>query len=171
MNDYTSDVVIHILCKDTLDARVSEDEVVLLNSLPTEEIIPILQRVFYQEHDDVVKSRAFDAIVSIQAFDKVQFLLNLLNLSSPGWRAAYCEELSRFHDARAIAQFCEILEDDPDPDLRYVAAESLAKVGDSAATKVLKYAQKHDKGKDYEGFRVADMASQALQQIRKRLDT
>jgi predicted RNA-binding protein with PUA domain len=70
MNDYTSDVVIHILYKDTLDARVSEDEVVLLNSLPTEEIIPILQRVFYQEHDDVVKSRAFDAIVSIQAFEK-----------------------------------------------------------------------------------------------------
>ncbi len=144
-------IVKRILYKGTHDAEVSEDEAALLNSLPAEEVIPILQRVFYQERD-VIQSRAFTAIMSIQAFDKVKFLLDLINLSSPSWRAAYCEELSRFHDARAITQLCEMLEDDSDPDLRYVAAESLGKMGDATAVEALEYAQKHDKGKNMTDF-------------------
>jgi HEAT repeat protein len=168
MQELVSDVVTRMLYKESLDVELLESEVALLNSFPAESVIPILQSIFYREHDDVIKSRAFDAITSVQAFDRVQFLLDLLNLSSYGWRAVYCEELSHFHDVRAIAQLCEILLDDPDPNIRYTAAKSLAEIGDATAIEALEYAQKHDKGKDFEGFPVADMARQALQQIRKR---
>jgi HEAT repeat protein len=171
MQELVSDVVMRILYKESLDVELLESEVALLNSFPTANVVPVLQSIFYREHDDVVKSRTFHAITSVQAFDTVQFLLNLLNLSSYGWRAAYCEELSRFHDVRAIAQLCEILLDDPDPNMRYTAAKSLAEVGDSTAVEALEYAQANDTGTDFEGFPVAEMAKQALQQIRNRANT
>ena len=89
----------------------------------------------------------------------------------PHWgmdHLAYCRELSRFHDARAIGKLSAILLTDPDPDMRYTAAESLAIVADITATAALEYAQAHDTGTDFEGFPIAKMASQALQHIRSR---
>ncbi len=53
--------------------------------------------------------------------------------------------------------------------MRYVAAESLAKIGDTSATEPLEYAEKYDKGEDFEGFPVAEMAREALTKIRSRM--
>ena len=111
--------------------------------------------------------------MAIEEFDRVKFLLDLLaqpstDWRSEGWRWAYCEALSRFHDPRAIATLCKLLLEDPDPDIRYVAAESLGIIGDETAVEALKIARKNDKGRDFEGFPISKAAGQALRQIRRR---
>ena len=128
-----------------------------------------MRDIFERESNAKVRGRAFYAILTIQGFDRVQFLLDLFEGSSIDWQIAYYEELSRFHDSRAIAKLCNILLEDSDPDMRYTAAESLAEIGDSTAIAALEYAQANDSGTDYEGFPIADMAGEALQRIRSRI--
>ena len=182
MQEFVKDIVMRILYKQSPDIDLSEHEAALLDSLPPVESIPLLREIFDHEPDEAVKSRTFDAILAIRGFDRVQFLLDLLDqawidLQSAydwrlvGWRLAYCRQLARFPDPRAIAKLCAILRHDPDPDMRYTAAESLAEVGDATAIAALEYAQAHDPGTDYEGFPIARMAGQALQQIRSRAHT
>jgi HEAT repeat protein len=168
MDTFIREVVL-ITVKSSSSVELTNSESEFLNSFPASKVIPVLQELFENETDPTIKSRAFDAILVIQEFDKVQFLVDVLNKLSSGWRAACCGELSRFQDKRAIAALCDVLLHDSDPDVRYTAAESLAINGDRTAVEVLEYAKKHDTGEDYEGFRVADMASEALEQIRSRI--
>jgi HEAT repeat protein len=148
--------------------EITESDAEFFNSLPVSEVAPTLLEIFKTTTDPSVESRAFDALLKLKQFDKVQFLIDLFNKSSVDWRIACCRGLSRFQDPRAIVKLCDALLYDNDPDVRYVAAESLAIIGDHTAIAALEYAKAHDTGKDYEGFRVADMARQALEQIHAR---
>jgi HEAT repeat protein len=170
MNDYVKDVVMQVIYKKSPIIDLSKQEIDLLNSLPADRLVSVLQDIFAKESNATIRGRAFFAILAIQAFDRVQFLLDLFEGSSIEWQIAYCEELSRFHDPRAIAKLCSILLEDSDPDMRYTAAESLAKIGDARAIRALEYARDNDTGNDYEGFPIADMASEALQKIRSRIN-
>jgi HEAT repeat protein len=169
MDNTTRITVLHIV-NDRLSINLSEIDIDILNhKLPADEVVSILIEVFNNESDDTIKSRAFDAILSIIEFDRIGFLIDLFSVSPFGWQAACCRELSRFHDNRAITKLCDILLKEPNADLRYLAAEGLARIGDAAAIEPLRYAQNNDIGQDYEGFRVSDMASQALQQVLSRM--
>ncbi len=77
--------------------------------------------------------------------------------------------MATFQDARAITKLCTVLETDEDPDVRYVAAESLGDIGDRSTFSVLDHASKYDTGVDYEGFAVSRAAQEALDRIRQRL--
>ncbi len=173
MSTSTRETIMSILYKRAPEVTLCEYEVALLNSLPPAESIPMLLAIFEQEADDRAQSRAFEAILAIEEFDIVKFLLDLLaqpstDWRSSDWRLAYCEALSRFHDSRAIATLCKHLLEDPDPDMRYVAAESLGIIGDETAIEALEIARKNDKGRDFEGFPISKMAGKALRQIRSR---
>ena len=170
MNDYVMTAVDKIIYKDSLDTELSESDISLLNSFPAEEVVLALRVLFDKIHDDVVKSRSFHAILSIQKFDKVKFLIDIFEESSIDWQIAYCRALAQFHDSRAITKLCRVLLENTNADTRYVAAESLSEIGDSTATAALEYAQENDTGEDYEGFLVADMARQALLKIKNRTE-
>jgi hypothetical protein len=170
MNDYIRNTITQIVYKNDLDINLSDAEIDLLNSLPVDEVAPILVTIFKQESDLDTKSRAYHGILALEHFDRVQFLLDMLESSSVDWYFAYCKDLAFFHDRRAMAKLCNILLEDPEPDLRYVAAESLAEMGDTTAIAALEYAQHNDTGCDFEGFPIAEMAGQAIQKIRERLN-
>jgi HEAT repeat protein len=169
MNDLVKNATMQIIYKKSSVMDLSKQEIDLLNSFPVDKVVPTLREIFEKEDNATVRGRAFYAILTIQGFDRVQFLLDLFEGSSTDWQIAYCRELSRFHDSLAIAKLCNILLEDADPDMRYVAAESLAEIGDSTAIAALEHAQEHDTGTDYEGFPIADIAGEALQKIRSRI--
>lgn len=148
--------------------EITKSDAEFFNSLPVSEVAPALLEIFENTTNSTTRSRVFDALLKLEGFDKVQFLIELFDRSSDGWPAACCRHLSEFRDRRAIAKLCDVLLHDSDPDVRYVAAESLAIIGDHTAIEALERATAHDTGKDYEGFRVADMARQALEQIHAR---
>jgi HEAT repeat protein len=170
MDDFSTLVkeVTSIIINNRSPVEIFEYESELFNSLPANEVVPALLEVMNTTTDLSIESRAFDALLKIQDFDKVGFLIGLFNKSDVDWRIACGRNLSRFQDSRAVAKLCDVLLHDSDADIRYVAAESLAKIGDHTAIEALIYAIANDTGKDYEGFRVSDMANQALQQIRER---
>jgi HEAT repeat protein len=169
MNNHVKDVVMQVIYKKSPIINPSKQDIDLLNSLPVERVVPILRDVFDKESNPTVRGRAFYAILSVQGFDCVQFLLDLFEGSSIDWQIAYCKELSHFHDSRAIAKLCSILLEHSNPDMRYTAAESLAEIGDSTAMAALEHARETDTGTDYEGFPIADIASEAFQKIQSRI--
>lgn len=136
--------------------------------MPAFQVEEALTEIFWETTDRFAKSRAFDALLKLRDFDKVKFLTNLYDKSSPDWRYVCCQSLAEFHDERAGAKLIEVVQNDPDPDVRYAATEALAEIGDLTAVDALEYVKENDRGVDYEGFSVADMAVEALQKIYAR---
>lgn len=161
MHTLTNEVIRRIVYNPSPEVDLAEQDVAQLNALAVEDAIPILRTIFEHERAPNAQSRAFD---------RVQFLLNLLDLSSNGWRGASCHSLAHFPDPRARAALCPMLLHDPDPHIRSTAAESLAVIGDTMTIAALERTQATDTGTDGEGFRIADAARNALQEIRGRMD-
>lgn len=154
---------------NSIPTSITEDEASLFNSFPVNQAIPVLQKLFRETSDTTIESRIFDAILKIKDFDKVQFLIDLFKESSIDWRIICCKHLAKFQDKRAINKLCEIVMTDDDPDVRYCATESLSIIGDTTAITVLEQVNLYDTGEDYEGFRVSDMARQAIEIIKNRI--
>jgi len=168
-NDHILTTINRIIYDSPLDADLQSTDVALLNSFPINEVIAILLDMFYREKDVIVKSKIYNAILSIKSFDTVRLLLDIFEQSSIDWRTVYCRSLSKFRDSRAIDKLCSVLFEGTDSNMRYVAAESLAEIGDSTAISALEYAQNNDIGEDFEGFPVAEMARDSLIKIINRI--
>lgn len=158
-----------VIYNDPLNAELSSEDVDLLNSLPSDEIASILKSMFDVEKDFIVRSKIYEAILVLENLDTVQFLLDIFEQSPISWQTIYCRSLSKFKDSRAITKLCDVLLKSKDSNMRYVAAESLAEIGDSTAIPALEYAQKNDAGVDFEEFPISDMAREALIKIRSKL--
>lgn len=166
MNSSVSNIIMKTI--KSIPVEITGGEEALFNSLPTNAVVATLQELIHSESDPIIVSRAFDALLKMKSFDKVQFLISLSDENPQKWRFTCCQALSKFQDPRAVKKLCEIVMKDDDPDVRYVATESLAEIGDETAVPILEYLSIHDTGEDYEGFRVADMANQAIQRIQIR---
>ncbi len=169
MNGTVGDIVTQTI--KSIPVEITDGEADLFNSLPTDEVVSALKGLVNSELDRSIISRAFDALLKVDGLDKVQFLINLADENPQRWRIVCCRNLSRFRDERAIAKLCDTVKNNDDPDVRYAAAESLGIIGDETAIAALEYVEIHDNGKDWEGFRVADMASEAIKRIRGRMST
>ena len=170
MNAFVREVT-SIVINNRSPVEITKSEAELFNSLPVNDVIPALQEIFQNSPDASIESRAFDAILKMAAFDRVQFLVEFMDKASASWRAACCRRLATFPERRAIAKLCDVLLHDDAPDVRYAAVEALAIIGDETALAALAYAAKNDTGQDYEGFRVADIAQQTLQHIRSKAES
>lgn len=168
--DQTLDTLRNMIYAKSLNSKIAKPDVRLLNTLPLNRSVALLQDIFDKESDSTVKSRAFHAILSIRKLDKVQFLLDVFDKSSIDWQIAYCRAFARFYDSRATKKLQQLLLECEDPDIRFVAVETLGEIGDSGVIEALEYAQKNDNGTDFEGFRIADVASEALTKIRDRIN-
>jgi len=157
-----------IIGDGTPSVEISAQEADFLNSLPTSHVASILKDIFHSTTDLVVESRSFDALLKLRDFDRVGFLIDLYDMSSIDWRCACCRHLVEFPDKRAVSKLASIVQNDPDPDVRYSAAEALAESGDLAVIDALKYAKENDQGMDYEGFPIKNIAERAIQKIRDR---
>ncbi|MEW6738081.1 MAG: HEAT repeat domain-containing protein [Acidobacteriota bacterium] len=151
------------------DVELTATELNLLNSLPSDGVISALLTIFNEETDPTRRSRAYYALLNLQAFDAVQFLITLFDTSDVDWRYAYCCGLGEFHDQRAIAKLCAVLLNDEDSNIRYQAAEALGKIGDTTAITALEHAIQHDHGENFESLAIAKAAQASLQQIHNRI--
>lgn len=145
----------------------SKPKVQYLSSQPLPELSKLLEQ-WEQANEWTTKLDVFNQILQIEAFDKIRWLDNLLDKSTPGWRSAYIRELSNYSEQCVVDTLATLLKEDTDPDLRYVAARALANNGDASALAALTHAVQHDTGTDYEGRPIASVAAQAIEAIRTR---
>ena len=87
--------------------------------------------------------------------------------SSVRWTA--CKLFQRFPDPEIIPSLIQILEQDENPTVRFMAADLLCEFGDERALAALANAADHDMGKEYEGRAVADAAREAISSIQERM--
>jgi HEAT repeat protein len=168
MSDSIKHTITRILYNDSKKVDLSESDIELLNLFPIDSVISILLNIYEHETDKYVRARAFRAILALHDFDKVAFLIDILDRAPVEWQYNACYELRYFQDARAVAKLCAVLLENSTPDLRYVAAESLADFDDLTAIQALEYARDHDTGEDYEGVPVSETAKWSLDKIRSR---
>jgi HEAT repeat protein len=149
---------------------LSDDDRKLLTSVDRDRIVAALTGIFHRETRYAVgRRRAFQAALAIPSLDRVGFLIDIFNRAPIDWKTAICDELASFHDPRAVRMLCSALLTAKNPNVRYAAAEALALNGDATAIDALAYTAQQDRGKDFEGFPVAEAARDALEQVRSRL--
>lgn len=161
-------VLVRALISNTQSLYLTDHEQRVIDDLPSDMVLSILADMFDTVDNDDIQARAYEAILRLTHVDHVVFLIDRLETNG-SWRAAIGEDLTLFPDARSTPPLINVLLHDPDPDLRYVAADSLGAIGTVAALDALEYAASHDDGEDYEMRRVADMAREAIIRIRTRL--
>lgn len=163
--------VIQRLINSPNPAEISERDAELLNLMPAQQVVPVLKGILRNPPDAYAESRAFDALLKLEEFDRVAFLIQFLDESNVDWRMVCCRRLGKINDSRAIQKLMDVVRNDEDPDVRYIAAEALGLNGGEVALRILQYVAAHDQGKDYEGFSVASAATQAIAQIKARLSS
>lgn len=104
-----------------IPVEITTGEALLFNSLPTIEVISTLQHIIHNESNPAIISRAFDALLKLNNFDKVQFLMDLLDKYPNQWAFTCCQELSNFQDDRGMAKLSELAIKNSDPNIRLVA--------------------------------------------------
>ncbi|HYE67790.1 MAG TPA: HEAT repeat domain-containing protein [Anaerovoracaceae bacterium] len=169
-NDEIVKTIRAIIDQDLSDVDVLPAGVAVLQSYPADIVIPVLCDIFKETSNDYVQSRAYRQIITFPNFDSVQFLIEVFDQSDVNWQCAFCEDLSRFRDPRAVAKLCQIMLEHPNPDVRYNAAHALMVIGDTAALAALEYVSQQDEGVDFEEHPVADMAYTGLVKIGHKLD-
>jgi hypothetical protein len=119
-----------------------------------------------------IRLHAIDALPYLVSRDvMIELLIPSLSDPSPGIRWTVCEVFHGYPDSRVVLPLANVLENDPEPDVRVVAAEALFAVGDERAIPALILAKAHDNGKDYEDRTVAHAAGEAIIAIEKRVQS
>lgn len=152
----------------TLPVEITQGEAELFNSLPANEVVSALDYLIHSESNPSVVSRAFDALLKIESFDRVSYLINLADNYPDKWGLICYQSLSNFQDNRAIKKLCDVAQNDKDPNIRFVAIESLGKIGNESIIPVLKHIKTHDNGVDFEGIPVATIANHTIEKIRQK---
>lgn len=120
------------------------------------------------EPDPNMRSDAAEALLLVDGSRSVGIVLPLLadNVASVRWHV--CGLLHDFGDEKITPQLVTVLQSDAEPFVRMAAAYALGGVGAASAIDALRYAHEHDKGTDYEGRRVCDVAADAIEEILSR---
>ena len=168
MKDKLKDTIMQILLHDINEIDLTEVEKTYINELPRDEVFIILKEIYLEQKDRFIQAKAYDAILSIEKLDKVQFLVDMFDNGPIEQKSTHCYELGYLDDQRAAEKLCAILLDDYNPNVRYIAATSLANFDDKTSVNTLEYACKHDFEENFEGISVSQMAAVALQRIQQR---
>ncbi|MEZ4659746.1 MAG: HEAT repeat domain-containing protein [Caldilineaceae bacterium] len=163
------DFVFNTICE--LPTTITNEEEQLFNSYPLKETVPVLQGLIDEaRYGEAVSSRAFDALLKLEKFDQVAFMIDLYNTRPETWKWTVAERLSDFDESRSKEFLCKIATSDEDADARYRAVYSLYLIGGIESIPVLEHICSHDNGTDYEGNKIAVLAEKALERIHSRQD-
>ncbi|KAB2902998.1 MAG: HEAT repeat domain-containing protein [Anaerolineae bacterium] len=97
----------------------------------------------------------------------IRLLLPFLSSTNIDKRWYVTGLLGRYGNNEVVEPLINLLEHEPIPEVRNLAAFSLGKLGDKRALKILQFIKEHDDSKDYEGRSIADTARQAIESILK----
>jgi HEAT repeat protein len=115
--------------------------------------------------DPELRYDAAEALLRIEADRAIEQVLLLLGDPDSTVRWHTCGLLHDFGDPRAIPLLVPLLLTDPEADVRLMAAYALSEIGDRSALSALRQAAELDDGTDYEGRRVGDAATEAMESI------
>lgn len=114
--------------------------------------------------------RAYSAevLLRLNLQDSVEHVVPLLSEPDTELRYYVCGLLSNYGDKTAVQPLIDVLRNDPDADVRGIAAFALGKIGDRRAIPVLRKAQQEDDAVGSEGHRVSRIAEEALKAVLNR---
>jgi HEAT repeat protein len=111
---------------------------------------------------------AAEALLRIDSNQTIDLVLPLLTDPASTVRWNTCGLLHDFGDKRAIPLLVQVLLNDPEADVRLMAAYALGEIGDGSALSALRQASQLDDGADDEGYRVRDVATEAIESVLAR---
>jgi len=144
-----------------------EKAVLTLKALDRGAVIRELGRLLNRRNLEL-RCDAAEALLRIDANQTIDRVLPLLTdpISTVRWTT--CGLLHDFGDQRAIPLLVQVLLNDREADVRHSAAYALGEIGDRSTLSALRQASQLDDGTDYEGRRVRDMATEAIERILAR---
>jgi HEAT repeat protein len=170
-NESSSNNMIHQqvreLVKLLLSGKTRDEAKNKLYGLDKGVLIDILKDLLDDE-DLGARDGALRLIMEVDPSQGVEKAITLLHDPMPEWRWYLCGTLSKYGDERAVLPLVDVLLHDPHDDTRYMAAFALERIGDTRALPALQHVQQMDKGTDYEGREIADVASDAIAAILQR---
>jgi HEAT repeat protein len=116
-------------------------------------------------NDPNVKMDILTLLAEYSPKTTVPYLLDLIDSENASMRRMCCGYLSRAREKSTVPLLVELLENDPSPDVREMAAFALGKIGDPQAIPHLRRAQKTDHARDSEGGLVSESAKRAIERI------
>ena len=144
-----------------------EKAVLTLKALDRGAVIRELGRLLNSRNLEL-RCDAAEALLRIDSNQTIDLVLPLLADPISTVRWSTCGLLHDFGDQRAIPFLVQVLVNDPEGDVRLMAARALSEIGDRGALPALRQASQLDAGTDYEGRRIRDAATQAIESILSR---
>jgi HEAT repeat protein len=144
-----------------------ENAISTLQALDREAVLRELTG-FLNSRDPDLRCDAAEALLRIDSDQTINLALPLLSdpISTVRWNT--CGLLHDFGDERAIPLLVQVLLNDPEADVRLMAAYALSEIGDQSALSALRQVSQWDDGIDYEGRRVRDAATEAIENVLAR---
>jgi HEAT repeat protein len=131
-------------------------------------VIEVLSKIMLTDPDPEMQGYAARALVEIAPERASKLIVPLLESPEPILREDICGLLSKCGDEKAVAPLMEVLQNDRDADVRFLAAFALGKIGDRRAIPALEWARRHDDGMDFDGHPVRNAAEDAINEILAR---
>jgi HEAT repeat protein len=150
-----------------LEPGAREEAVSALRALDRGDVIRELNHLLNCQ-DPELRCDAAEALLRVDANQTIDLVLPLLADLNSTVRWNTCGLLHDFGDRRAIPSLVSVLLNDPEADVRLMAAHALSEIGDCGALSALRQASQFDDGADYEGRRVRDAATEAIERILAR---
>jgi len=149
------------------DPTAREQAKAMLQTLDRGAMVEELGRLL-GSRDPELRCDAAEALLRIEADQAIEQVLPLLRDPDSTVRWHTCGLLRDFGDPRAIPVLVPVLLTDPEADVRLMAAYVLSEIGDRSALPALRQVAELDDGTDYEGRRVRDAATEAVESITAR---
>ena len=141
-----------------------EQAIATLNALDRGAVIRELVSLL-NSRDLELRCDAAESLLRIDSNQTIDLVLPLLADLESTVRWATCGLLHDFGDQRVIPWLVPVLLNDPAADVRLMAAYALGEIGDHSTLPSLRQASQSDDGEDYEGRRVRDAATEAIENI------
>lgn len=148
---------------------VSEAALAALSVLDRQAYLEAIRNLLSERGDDLQLWRmASYSVAKIHREAAPELLIPFLGDENPHKRWHIVGLLGDSGSRQAVEPLMQVVENDPDPDIRHLAAFSLGKLGDKRALDVLQWVMENDLGEDYESRPVAGAAREAIERISNR---
>lgn len=155
--------MIEKMVKNSNAAYLTQIEISQIRYLDAPSTSAVLLDILRDSKNASHTSRAFHALMILENFDQLEFLIGFYDESSDsGWKAACLRSLPNFNHPKAIAKLCDVLVNSDDLDLRFIAAEALEMIASPLSLYALEYARENDTGLNFNDESIAFMASKAI---------
>lgn len=121
------------------------------------------------DEDLDIRDLTLMAFLQIDTSLAVKRISSLIEDPIDSWRWRICAVLGQFGNSTSVMPLIKVLLNDSSQDVRFMAAMALESIGDIRAISSLRQVVHTDRGTDYEGRQISEMAKEAINAIQKRI--